>query len=66
MREVVQQTRDHLATLPEQATRHRGGLLAFLSRLYWHCHFIQKLESEPEIERLEHKVGQLTMELDWL
>ena len=50
MREVVQQTREHLASLPEQATRHRAGLLAFLSRLYWHCHFIQKLESEPEIE----------------
>jgi deoxyribodipyrimidine photo-lyase len=50
MREVVQQTREHLAALPEQAVRHRAGLLAFLSRLYWHCHFIQKLESEPEIE----------------
>ncbi len=23
---------------------------AFLSRLHWHCHFIQKLESEPAIE----------------
>lgn len=23
---------------------------AVLSRLHWHCHFIQKLESEPEIE----------------
>ena len=51
MREVVQQTREHLATLPEQATRHRASLQAFLSRLYWHCHFIQKLESEPAIER---------------
>ena len=50
MREVVQQTREHLAQLPGQATRHRAGLLAFLSRLYWHCHFIQKLESEPAIE----------------
>jgi|GEM_PF-2908125 len=32
----------------------RGGWLrslrAFDSRLHWHCHFIQKLESEPEIE----------------
>jgi deoxyribodipyrimidine photo-lyase len=28
----------------------KAGLRAFLSRLYWHCHFIQKLESEPEIE----------------
>jgi deoxyribodipyrimidine photo-lyase len=26
------------------------GLTAFLSRLHWHCHFIQKLESEPELE----------------
>lgn len=50
MREVVQQTRAQLAQLPPQATRHHGGLTAFLSRLYWHCHFIQKLESEPAIE----------------
>ena len=50
MREVVQQTRAHLANLPDQATRHRAGLSAFMSRLYWHCHFIQKLESEPAIE----------------
>ena len=50
MREVVQQTRQHLAHLPPQASRHRAGLTAFLSRLYWHCHFIQKLESEPAIE----------------
>ena len=27
-----------------------AGLAAFQSRLYWHCHFIQKLESEPAIE----------------
>jgi deoxyribodipyrimidine photo-lyase len=50
MREVVQQTRAHIADLPQQASRHRAGLTAFTSRLYWHCHFIQKLESEPEIE----------------
>lgn len=50
MREVVQQTRAQLAALPAQASRHRGGLSAFLSRLYWHCHFIQKLEDEPAIE----------------
>ncbi len=24
---------------------------SFVSRLHWHCHFIQKLEDEPEIER---------------
>lgn len=50
MREVVQSTRQHLEHLPPQASRHRAGLSAFVSRLYWHCHFIQKLESEPEIE----------------
>ena len=50
MREVVQATRKHLDLLPPQASRHRAGLTAFISRLYWHCHFIQKLESEPEIE----------------
>jgi deoxyribodipyrimidine photo-lyase len=50
MREVVQATRMHLDGLPPQASRHRAGLSAFISRLYWHCHFIQKLESEPEIE----------------
>ena len=50
MREVVQLTRSHLAQLPPHASRHRAGLNAFISRLYWHCHFIQKLESEPDIE----------------
>ncbi|MGC6482162.1 MAG: FAD-binding domain-containing protein [Synechococcus sp.] len=40
MREVVQATRPH-----------RGrGVSSFGSRLHWHCHFIQKLESEPGIE----------------
>jgi deoxyribodipyrimidine photo-lyase len=28
----------------------RAGLKSFESRLHWHCHFIQKLESEPDIE----------------
>jgi len=32
------------------AQRQRAGLSAFISRLYWHCHFIQKLESQPDIE----------------
>jgi deoxyribodipyrimidine photo-lyase len=27
-----------------------GSVRSFLSRLAWHCHFIQKLEDEPEIE----------------
>lgn len=28
----------------------RRAYSAFLGRLHWHCHFIQKLESEPSIE----------------
>lgn len=50
MREVVQQTRAHIAQLPLHASRQRADLTAFISRLYWHCHFIQKLECEPAIE----------------
>ena len=50
MREVLQETRVCIAQLPSHANRHRAGLNAFIGRLYWHCHFIQKLESEPSIE----------------
>ena len=50
MREVVQATRHQIHTLPDSASRQRAGLQAFVSRLYWHCHFVQKLESEPELE----------------
>lgn len=28
----------------------KGAARSFLSRCHWHCHFMQKLESEPEIE----------------
>lgn len=28
----------------------RTNISAFLSRIYWHCHFIQKLEDQPSIE----------------
>ena len=49
MREVVQMTRAQMSQIPPEAVKHRGGLSAFVSRLYWHCHFIQKLETEPDI-----------------
>ncbi len=32
------------------ASRRRRGPKAFEERLHWHCHFIQKLESEPQLE----------------
>lgn len=69
MREVVQATRHQIATLPADdpsASRHRAGLQAFMSRLYWHCHFIQKLESEPELEwRNLHRGYNGLREDDW-
>lgn len=49
LRELVQATRARIAALPA-GDRRRAGLSAFVSRLYWHCHFIQKLESEPALE----------------
>ena len=48
LREVVQATRERAACSAD--ARLKAGLHAFQSRLYWHCHFIQKLESEPRIE----------------
>jgi len=53
VREVVQATQTRMQALdgqPGQAERQLAGLKAFLSRLHWHCHFMQKLESEPELE----------------
>ncbi len=52
MREVVQATRKRQAALRQQPN---GGswsraLAAFEGRLHWHCHFIQKFETEPRIE----------------
>jgi deoxyribodipyrimidine photo-lyase len=57
MAEVVQATRERRQALIEQPPATAAGwsraLDACLSRLPWHCHFIQKLESEPSIEILE-------------
>jgi deoxyribodipyrimidine photo-lyase len=49
LREVVQATRSRLDD-PGLPGRQRQGLEGFMSRLHWHCHFIQKLETEPAIE----------------
>ncbi len=46
----VEQVRIERRFDPEQATPFLASLKSFTSRLSWHCHFIQKLESEPEIE----------------
>jgi deoxyribodipyrimidine photo-lyase len=39
-------------TSAEDAELWRGSIKSFLSRLSWHCHFIQKLEDEPAIESM--------------
>ncbi|PRO64543.1 deoxyribodipyrimidine photo-lyase [Alkalicoccus urumqiensis] len=44
---VVQKTNEALDQMPDPADRR--PLEAFRSRLVWHCHFIQRLETEPEI-----------------
>lgn len=49
LREVVKATRMCSIELPA-GDRRRASLAAFISRLYWHCHFVQKLESEPRLE----------------
>ena len=51
MREVLQAAEARLRALTtEERPGWRGSLISFTGRLRWHCHFMQKLESEPEIE----------------
>jgi deoxyribodipyrimidine photo-lyase len=54
IREVVQANRRRRKEVKAQPAAARGtwakALAAFEGRLHWHCHFIQKLESEPRIE----------------
>ncbi len=52
--------RDKIAARPPAARSiELRSIDSFISRLHWHCHFIQKLESEPAIEwRSMHKALQ--------
>ncbi|MEM8952295.1 MAG: FAD-binding domain-containing protein [Pseudomonadota bacterium] len=54
MRETFQAARRRQAELHELPGDKRGkwpgAIRSFLARLHWHCHFMQKLEDEPEIE----------------
>ena len=66
LREIVQATRQRMLQLPEGEGRQKQGLSAFISRLHWHCHFIQKLESEPALEyRNLHRGYDGLRENDW-
>lgn len=65
VREVDQATQARLAGAPLDRAQ-RQGLQAFRSRLAWHCHFMQKLESEPELEwRNLHPGYDGLREADW-
>ncbi|NBS07236.1 MAG: FAD-binding protein [Verrucomicrobia bacterium] len=54
MREVYQAAEERAAELsrerPAGHTAWSRSIRSFTARLHWHCHFMQKLESEPEIE----------------
>jgi deoxyribodipyrimidine photo-lyase len=54
MRVVVQASRRQGAALRALPAAERAGwpraLRGFEERLHWHCHFIQKLESQPDLE----------------
>ena len=56
MREIYQATlqrRDEVAALPKaERGTWTSAMKSFIGRLHWHCHFMQKLEAEPEIEWL--------------
>ncbi|MEL6621445.1 MAG: FAD-binding domain-containing protein [Pseudomonadota bacterium] len=54
MREVAQATWTRQRALKLQGgpevREWRGSLISFTGRLHWHCHFMQKLEDEPQLE----------------
>jgi len=54
MRETYQATVARQAELKDdpsdEAKAWRQSLSSFVGRLHWHCHFMQKLETEPDIE----------------
>jgi deoxyribodipyrimidine photo-lyase len=49
LREIVQKLRKHIKN-PELSTTWKKSLSSFDSRLHWHCHFMQKLETEALFE----------------
>lgn len=54
----IQKARSNLPKLPiEEQSGWKMSLKSFESRIHWHCHFIQKLETEPELEfRAAHRL----------
>jgi deoxyribodipyrimidine photo-lyase len=50
VREVTQSAWARYRELSPSEKAWRQAIRSFIARLHWHCHFIQKLESEPEAE----------------
>ncbi len=54
LRETAQAAARQLQNLerlpPDERSTWKRALRAFIGRLHWHCHFIQKLETEPQLE----------------
>ncbi len=50
MREVTQAAWARYPQIPASEKAWRQSIRSFIARLHWHCHFIQKLESEPSAE----------------
>jgi len=50
VREAYQITEIYARGLGDNDKKHSKSLKSFLSRLRWHCHFMQKLEDQPSIE----------------
>jgi len=50
IKEVFQKAESVRVNLNKEDKYWRKSINAFLSRLRWHCHFIQKLEDEPSLE----------------
>lgn len=45
IRQIINYINEHYDDAPS-----KRGVMSFKSRLKWHCHFVQKFESEPRIE----------------
>ncbi|XQY92271.1 FAD-binding domain-containing protein [Metabacillus sp. HB246100] len=63
IRYVVQRTRDEINRC--ENAFYLQQLEAFMSRLQWHCHFIQRIENEPEIQMKAINEAFDTIRTDW-
>ena len=56
LQRAYQERRELAATPPDYAALPLRAVDALIARLHWHCHFIQKLESAPDLEmRPQHR-----------